>query len=267
VPEQALSDFAVAEPMGYAQSKLLAELLFVDANKRLGIPVTVCRVGQIAGPVKSEHGAWNSSEWFPSLMLSAKALGMLPDTLGAMDRIDWLPVDLLGDMLADTVARKQSDVFATEIVSASRPTTEFLHFVNPQHIRWRGVVQKLASHTTLSPQIVPYADWLQALTTASEQRTDEVSSLPAMKLLDFFQDIGSDEAKRPTFSTSVTVQACPGLQACGPVSTSWLLLWMKQWGLEIKEGGEEGESPTKDARSDSPVSHSDVAPVPTVWKT
>jgi len=267
VPEQALSDFAVAEPMGYAQSKLLAELLFVDANKRLGIPITVCRVGQIAGPVKSEHGAWNSSEWFPSLMLSAKALGKLPDTLGAMDRIDWLPVDLLGKMLVDTVTRKQNVGSATEIASASRPTTEFLHFVNPQHIRWRDIVHKLASHTTPRPQVVPYADWLQALKTASEQRADEVSTLPAMKLLDFFQDIGSDVAKRPTFSTSMTAQACPGLQACGPVSTSWLLLWMKQWGLEIKEGGEGGESSTKDARSDSPVSHSAATPVPTVWKT
>jgi thioester reductase-like protein len=258
VPEQALGDFAVAEPMGYAQSKLLAELLFVDANKRLGIPVTVCRVGQIAGPVKSEQGAWNASEWFPSLMLSAKALGKLPDTLGAMDRIDWLPVDLLGDMLVETVARKQN------LSGPSPPAAEFLHFVNPQHIRWSDIVSKIASNTTPSPQVVPYEDWLQALTSASEQRLDEVSTLPAMKLLDFFQDTGRGEAKRPTFSTTNTEKVCSSLQACGPVSTRWMLLWMKQWGLSIRDG----DSSVRDARADScsPL-HSAASPVPTVWQT
>jgi thioester reductase-like protein len=300
VPERALDNFAVAEPMGYAQSKLLAELLFVDANKRLGIPITVCRVGQIAGPVKSEHGAWNSSEWFPSLMLSTKALGKLPDTLGAMDRIDWLPVDLLGDMLVETVTRKQRNAGATDHSFASPPSTEFLHFVNPQHIRWSDIVSKLASHTAPTPRIVPYKDWLQALTSASEQRTDEVSTLPAMKLLDFFQDIGRSEAKRPIFSTTITEKVCSSLKACGPISATRMLLWMKQWSLDVKDG----HSCSRNARPDSPSldssaqvlpkstrtsdfvtytckgdsgiegiqfkhapMHSAAAPVPTVWRT
>lgn len=257
VPEQELGDFAVAEPMGYAQSKLLAELLFVDANKRFGIPVTVCRIGQIAGPVKSEQDAWNASEWFPSLMLSAKALGKLPNTLGAMNRIDWLPVDLLGDMLVETVTRRHS-------VTATTKAAEFLHFVNPQHIRWSDVVSKLASHTTPSPQVVPYEDWLRALVTASEQRPDDVATLPAMKLLDFFQDIGRSDAKRPTFSTTSTEKSCPSLQACGPVSSEWMLLWMKQWGLDV--GGADDSARSARADACSPL-HSAVAPVPSVWQT
>jgi thioester reductase-like protein len=257
VPEQELGDFAVAEPMGYAQSKLLAELLFVDANKRFGIPVTVCRVGQIAGPVKTEQGAWNSSEWFPSLMLSARALGKLPNTLGAMDRIDWLPVDLLGDMLVETVTRKQTAVETTK-------AAEFLHFVNPQHNRWSDIVSEIASNTTPIPQVVPYEDWLQELTIASEQRPYEVSTLPAMKLLDFFQDIGRSEAKRPSFSTTTTEKVCPSLQAFGPVSTKWMLLWMKQWGLDVN--GKESSADNVRSDSCSPL-HSAAAPVPTVWQT
>ena len=242
VPERALSDFAVAEPMGYAQSKLLAELLFSDANKRLGVPVTVCRVGQIAGPVQSEHGAWNSSEWFSSLILSAKALEMLPGTLGAMDRIDWLPVDLLGDMLVETISRKRAIVSTTDCSSDGGvpvPPAEFLHFVNPHHVEWSDVVSELASHMTSRPRVVSYDTWLQTLTGASEQHADEVEDVPAIKLLDFFQDIGRCDAKRPTFSTNMTEQACPNLRNGGPVSVDWILLWMKQWGVDI-EGGTSG---------------------------
>lgn len=233
VPEQALGDFAVAEPMGYAQSKLLAELLFLDASKRLAIPTTICRVGQIAGPVKSEHGRWNSSEWFPSIILTAKTLGMLPDTLEAMDRVDWLPVDLLGDMLVETVTREQHVAGRATEDAASNPDADFFHFVNPHHVQWSDIVSQLASNMVPHPRVVPYEHWLQELTTASEERSDEAANLPAIKLLDFFQDIGRSDAKRPMFATVATERASPSLQECGPVSKSWLLLWMMQWGLDV----------------------------------
>lgn len=95
-------------------------------------------------------------------MLSAKALGKLPDTLGAMDKIGWLPINLLVDMLVETVTRKQ------DLAGPSSPGAEFFHFVNPQHIQWSDIVSKLASHITPSPQVVPYDDWLQTLALASK---------------------------------------------------------------------------------------------------
>ncbi|EME43601.1 hypothetical protein DOTSEDRAFT_54369 [Dothistroma septosporum NZE10] len=103
VPEALLDDFRVSEEMGYAQSKQLAELLFARAGELFDIPVTVCRLGQIAGPVKSEKGKWSPQEWFPSILLSCKSLGKVPESLGAMDCMDWIPVDLLGDMLVETM--------------------------------------------------------------------------------------------------------------------------------------------------------------------
>ncbi len=103
VPEKKLNDFRVSEAMAYAQSKQLAELLFAHASQLYGLPTTVCRIGQIAGPVKSDKGRWNPKEWFPSVLMSCKALGKVPETLGAMDCMDWIPVDLLGDMLVEAV--------------------------------------------------------------------------------------------------------------------------------------------------------------------
>jgi thioester reductase-like protein len=257
VPERALSDFAIAEPMGYAQSKLLAELLFSDANKRLGIPVTVCRVGQIAGPVKSEHGAWNSSEWFPSLILSAKALTMVPETLGAMNRIDWLPVDLLSDMLVEAISRKPTTTSATDRSSYDAvpvQAAEFLHFVNPHQVGWSNIVSELAAHMRPRPRVVSYDTWLRALANASEQDADKVVDVPAIKLLDFFQDIGRCDAKRPVFSTSLTEKACLSLRTCGPVSVAWIKQWMKQLGLDVQEGG--GSSIEGVASNPSPLNFS-----------
>lgn len=235
VPEQALGDFAVAEPMGYAQSKLLGELLFLDANRRFSVPVTICRVGQVAGPVKTELGAWNLNEWFPSVMNSAKALGKLPDSLGAMDRMDWVPVDILADVLEEIVTKKTQTGEASRAQSKEHECSdaEFFGVVNPRVSHWSQMVAEVASCMVPRPEVVPYTDWLAALKNASDQRPDEVESIPAIKLLDFFHDIGRKDAKRPQFATAMTEKACPTLREAGPVSIEWLALWMRQWGMRV----------------------------------
>lgn len=103
VPEAKLDQFVVAEPTGYAQSKLLAEHIFCAANERLKVPVTICRLGQIAGPVTSFSGMWSPQEWFPSIILTSKKMRKLPKSLASMDRVDWIPVDILADILVDVI--------------------------------------------------------------------------------------------------------------------------------------------------------------------
>jgi hypothetical protein len=157
-----------------------------------------------------------------------------------MDRIDWLPVDLLGDMLVNMISRNQPATASTGDHSSEdavqEPAAEFFHFVNPQHVKWSDLVSELAAHMSPQPRVVSYDSWLQGLIEVSEQGGDKVAEAPAIKLLDFFQDIGRSNAKRPIFSTSLTEQACPSLRACEPVSVAWLKQWMKQWGLDVEEG-------------------------------
>lgn len=125
VPERMLDDFRVAEGMGYAQSKQLAELLFAYASQHHGLPAKICRIGQIAGPVKTNKGEWNPKEWFPSVLLSCHALGKVPESLSAMDCMDWIPVDLLGDMLVETVlpGRLSSDLDSTSRTPSPQATS------------------------------------------------------------------------------------------------------------------------------------------------
>jgi hypothetical protein len=160
-----------------------------------------------------------------------------------MNRIDWLPVDLLSDMLVEAMSRKPAMASTTDRSSYNSgpvQAAEFLHFVNPHHVEWSNIVSELAAHMAPRPRIVSYDTWLQALVNASEQDADEVADVPAIKLLDFFQDIGRCDAKRPVFSTSLTEKACSSLQTCGPVSVAWMKQWMKQWGLDVREGGGSG---------------------------
>lgn len=66
-PERVLSMNNAPQANGYAQSKFLAEMLCASASHALRIPVTIARVGQVAGAVQVPGDEWNRNEWFPSL--------------------------------------------------------------------------------------------------------------------------------------------------------------------------------------------------------
>ncbi|KAL8732298.1 MAG: hypothetical protein Q9166_002870 [cf. Caloplaca sp. 2 TL-2023] len=103
VPEDVIDDASVALPMGYAQSKYVAERLLSNASSIAGIPTTVVRVGQVAGPITT-HGigdCWNKHEWLPCLVASSKHLGKIPRSIGPNDVIDWIPVDVLSHVLVE----------------------------------------------------------------------------------------------------------------------------------------------------------------------
>ena len=68
IQERRIEDYTIAGP-GYGESKLVAETLLLEASEKTGLDVTICRVGQIAGPVGEtrSRGSWNRREWFPSV--------------------------------------------------------------------------------------------------------------------------------------------------------------------------------------------------------
>lgn len=90
VPEVPIEDCAVVLPQGYGESKYIAERICLEASRRCRIATTIYRVGQIAGPTTAS-GQWNQHEWLPSIIATSKALGQVPNRLGAME-VDWIPV-------------------------------------------------------------------------------------------------------------------------------------------------------------------------------
>lgn len=90
VPEVPMEDCAVVLAQGYGESKHVAERICLEASRRSRVATTIYRVGQIAGPT-SPSGQWNPHEWLPTIIATSKALGKVPNRLGAM-AVDWIPV-------------------------------------------------------------------------------------------------------------------------------------------------------------------------------
>lgn len=114
----ASTDYAVALPMGYGESKHVAERMLAVAANRSGVKVYILRLGQGAGPVAPDGGCWNRSEWFPSLIQTSKVMGCMPEKL--MD-IDWNPTDILVRIILDLAHRDhEGDQTYNLIISQNR---------------------------------------------------------------------------------------------------------------------------------------------------
>lgn len=90
VPEVPLENCEVTGPQGYSESKHVAERICLAASRKAGVPTTIYRVGQIAGPT-TKNGLWNRQEWLPTIIATSKSMGKIPDTLGHAV-VDWIPV-------------------------------------------------------------------------------------------------------------------------------------------------------------------------------
>lgn len=225
VPEQIIEDFTVPQPMGYAESKHISERLLAVAGKVSNVPSSVCRVGQVAGPVGSDQGMWNKQEWFPTIVASSAYLGMLPESLMAMGT-EWVPVDILAKIIVELLDP------ATDDDAASEEITRVYHTVNPQSAEWKHLLPavKTGLETKGKPiKIVSFRQWVDAL-EQSASKTEDVAKNPAIKLLAFFQGL-EQHAGRATaqLETRKTVAQSKTLKGLGPVSPEWMTTWMRQW--------------------------------------
>lgn len=112
MPESIINEFSLPQAMGYAESKYVAERMLDEAARVSGVSSAVCRVGQVAGPTKG-RGVWRTGEWFPSLIKSGVHLGCLPKELGPMERVDWIPINVLAGCIGELVfgQDRKEDIF------------------------------------------------------------------------------------------------------------------------------------------------------------
>ncbi|KAI3319915.1 acetyl-CoA synthetase-like protein [Xylariaceae sp. AK1471] len=228
VPEKPIHDLSVAGTQGYSLSKLMAEMVLEQAVKVSGVDASICRVGQIAGPVTTgEKGEWNKQEWFPTIVESSKYLKMLPANLGTLDRIEWVPVDLLAEIVVELAG-----------VGAKKPQYEELaedelkvyHAVNPKLGYWQVIAPTILKKMPEGTRSVPWNEWVQALKTAG--RTATARELPGLKLLEFYEGLIMPEDVKITpfnLETGVTARKSETMRRLPPVSTDWVDLWLKQW--------------------------------------
>ncbi|KAI8139176.1 hypothetical protein BJV82DRAFT_660202 [Fennellomyces sp. T-0311] len=206
VPEEVSpQDPHVAMPMGYAQSKYIAEHLFSYLTTEKNFPCIVERLGQVCGDTK--HGAWKTSEQYPLLMIGGTQMGLMPDLKGIA--IDWLPVDFAATSIVDIMLGEKLD-------------QSFYHIVNPQRVTWSDVLEAMQM-CGMKFEVVQPEEWVQALSKHQDN--------PAYRLLSFFETHfrSSGETKMPLWQTQGTVEAAPCLAASPPFSSALLQKYLAFW--------------------------------------
>lgn len=233
-PEKVITS-SIPAPNGYANSKYLSEHLLASVSSK--IQPAFARVGQVAGPVRSA-GLWNKTEWFPSLVLSSVHVGALPDTLGpALDRIDWVPIDLLSEVLVD---------LALATKSGADGEIKVHHPVNLNPLTWSDIRPAVASALSKTAgktvETVPFHEWLQLVRKDIESagggrdkaiKEAELQALlaknPAAKLLEFFEGVMAQTEKENVLDTQLTAQSSEKLRAVGAVKSEWIEKWVGEW--------------------------------------
>lgn len=235
-PEQILSSMDTPYSNGYSRSKFLSEILCEAAAKKLGLAVTVTRVGQVAGAVRRPGGIWNPTEWLPSLVVSSLRSACLPEDLGRQfSEVDWIPSDLLADVLVDLAMRSDLETGA-----------RVFNLRNPNTTTWKSLIPAIAdaSETRLGRLIEEVSSfvWLNRLGDSKGEGfkghagDHTIIPNPAVKLLPFYRDglwghnePGKSQSTIRPMDISNAQEASPTLRSIPAVSVEWMQKWVDEW--------------------------------------
>ena len=168
------------------------------------------------------------------MLASSKYLGLLPDSLGSMGAINWVPVDVLARIIVQLL----NTTYDTSAASYSPPLV--YNLVNPKVVPWSGLRDTIRTEFGGPDKIriVSLTEWVEALERSTEDNHGfVVESNPATKLLGFWKG-ASDKSKNISSvdgqvqeEFQVTRLQKDSSQAAGlkAVSPEWMKIWLKQW--------------------------------------
>lgn len=239
VTEALPASWEVSSPLGYGQSKYVAEHVLASACELSGIPVTVLRVGQVAGPTTPSNGGgiWSTDEWIPSLAAVSKALGKIPNDIPP---IDWVPVDL--------AARAIVELSLVETKRVSAPGSEGLgpfkvfNIVNPTLSQWSKFMRTLQQRLDRSTkhggeccQLISLTKWVENLVLTDPTRLSEAEARSSTKILPFFQHLAETASRgialQPKFDTTEAVKYSRTMADMDAISEGLIDGWLQQWGI------------------------------------
>ncbi|KAJ5624193.1 hypothetical protein N7510_000502 [Penicillium lagena] len=218
VPEVPIEDCAAVLPQGYGESKYVAERICLEASRRCRIATTIYRVGQIAGPTTA-RGQWNQHEWLPAIIATSKALGQVPNCLGAME-VDWIPVDTLSSIMGEIVNTRRAN--------SSKNLCAVFHLTNPSKVPWSSLIPAIQKKYAVEP--VELAAWVNKLENIQSPTSAEVRRKPALKLLGFYRALlDKSSALSVVLDVRRAQEASAVMRSLGPISVPLMLNWLQQW--------------------------------------
>ncbi|SMQ55260.1 unnamed protein product [Zymoseptoria tritici ST99CH_3D7] len=232
IPERLPDSYSAAGYGGYGEGKHVASMILAKAAETAQVPVTIIRPGQLAGSAVST-AEWNRHEWFPSLIISSKALGMLPTTLGAQDVLDWMPMDAAATAVREiSEASLAGESALTNGAVPNKTRFRVAHIVNPRTTTWQElsptVQHHLAKETGKNIQMVEMKEWVKAL-SESPRTPEEIEKKPAIKLLEFFESLAGAEGKRLEMETRESQAMSERMRSMQAVDSGLVEKWLKEW--------------------------------------
>ncbi|KAL4894587.1 hypothetical protein BDV59DRAFT_200924 [Aspergillus ambiguus] len=219
VPEKPIEDVGVVLQQGYGESKHIGERICSEASRRCGVPTTVYRVGQIAGPTLPK-GQWNPQEWIPTIIASSKAMGKIPTGLGSMD-VDWVPVDILSSIVTEIVHARHRPAF--------KESPAFFHLTNRETASWSSLIPAIQEIFHVEP--VELREWVAELGRIRNPSSADIADKPALKLLPFYRALADeqDAAMSVALDVSRAKAASATMRVLGPISPALMKNWLSQW--------------------------------------
>ncbi|KAI9485212.1 MAG: hypothetical protein EXX96DRAFT_598211 [Benjaminiella poitrasii] len=212
IPEDPMPhDPYVAMPMGYGQSKYICEHLMTYLASEKNFPCYIERLGQVCGD--SANGAWNTTEQFPTMIVSG---GTLLHQMPEMhSRIDWIPLNYA----ATTIA---SVMLSTANANADAASAVF-HVVNPNEVMWSDILVAM-KQCGMEFDVVSTDEWVRNL--------KEHEDNPCYKLLPFYENAFKDLEDCPHWNTEKTIQSVPLLAQAPSFNSSLLTKYINYWRKE-----------------------------------
>ncbi|KAF7597548.1 hypothetical protein BBP40_000026 [Aspergillus hancockii] len=218
VPESPLEDCDVTLRQGYAEAKHVCERICLAASQRAGVPTSILRLGQIAGPT-TENGMWNRQEWLPIIIATSQAIGKIPRTLGAMP-VEWIPVDTLATIVKELIDKRRT--------TQADSRCSVFHLVNPSATSWESLLPSIQERYDVQP--IEMSEWVNELESVANPSPEEVTAKPAIKLLDFYRGLVEGEgALSAPIEVEKTKESSTTMKALEPISARLMLNWLKQW--------------------------------------
>ncbi|TAQ85312.1 hypothetical protein B7494_g6372 [Chlorociboria aeruginascens] len=231
IPESALiSDPTVAGRTGYAQSKYIVERLLQTLPARIHIPITILRLGQITASTQTGH--WNTQELWPILISTSVKMGTIP--LFKEKTVDWIPVDVAANSIAEVLLSRPSSSTANE--AKKKQGYEVHNIVNPHSIPWARFLDFLDAATAERAELrmarASMREWVTALASHSDS---DIGSLPGLRLLAIFEDMAALDEAPPEgraqlrYETGKSETWSKSLRTCGAVCEEWVCKTMGVW--------------------------------------
>jgi thioester reductase-like protein len=232
VTEKPLESYDVASPLGYGQSKHVSERVLVKASAVSDIPVTILRLGQVAGPTTVTGGKWSTDEWVASLAAISKMLKLIPTDISS---IDWVPVDLMACVICELTLFEGKNDASIHLEDAGEETNRLRIFnvVNPHLSEWTTFVEVLRKRLGVTAKLVVLTEWVDRLIRTDPESMSDAEASLSLKILPFFQHLADMTARgvalQPKFETSNGVEASLTMAAMRAIDEDLIDLWCQQW--------------------------------------